>query len=350
MLIRSAAKIYGATVATNPVLQQFAQKELFKGPDWKEVKQINKQTGETELWRYDANSQTPRDTLQFLGVEKAAFTPSEILHLQDQGIGTGQFGNPYGNAGNKPVVGGGAPVSGGTVPVNAPVTNRPVVGGNAPVIKKPMTQTKEDVISMFGYDPFETPKPPPQLIGGAQIRKFYADQAGPLPAESQKTVRGAINYQKAVNSLQDEYAKYSDVDLLKPTVRASLQQKVVNAYLLGKEANALGALTGPDMGLLEKLVADPTAFHSFILDRKTMNRLYDNQRMSAGDTIRESYRLAQKAVPQDMRSNIIVTPKVFPMSQADIKKALKAQNLPYDPNLEYRVNEDGSIDSKKKTK
>jgi hypothetical protein len=349
-----AANIYGATVATNPVLQQFAQKEMFKGPDWKEVKQINKQTGETELWRYDANSQTPRDTFQFLGVEKAAFTPSEILHLNDQGIGTGQFGNPYG--GGKSSVGGSyansnlpnanvvstGNVSGGSANVNAGNT---VIANNptkAPQIKN------DDVVKEFGYNPFEAPKPPPNVVGGAAVRKFYSDQAAPLPAESQKTVRGAINYQKAVNTLQDEFAKYTDVDLAKPSVRANLKQKVTNAYLLGKESNSLGALTGPDLDLLEKLVYDPTSFDTLILDRKTINGLYDAQRKSAGDTIRESFRLAQKPVPMDMRNNIIVTPKVLPMSQSEIKKQLKAKNIPYDPSFDYQINPDGSVDRKKK--
>jgi hypothetical protein len=223
-------------------------------------------------------------------------------------------------------------------------------GGGLPVnpSAKPIAAKNDDVVAQFGYDPFATPKPPSTLTTGPQIRKFYADQATPLPAESQKTVKGAINYQKAVGDLQDEFAKYSDVDLAKPNVRAKLQQKLTNAYLLGKEANTLGALTGPDLGLLEKLVTDPTAFSSLILDRKTINSLYDAQRKSAADTIRESYRLDLKPVPQDLRNHILVKPKEMPTPQTDIKSVLKAQNIPYDPSYEYKVNPDGTVDRRKK--
>lgn len=329
-------------------MRQHAMKEATKGPKWQTVSQYNDKTGNTENWRYDENSNDPKSTLQFIGIAKPAIDAAQSIRLRDEGLlGGGSVPN---------VGGGGASTGGGNMPVAG--GNTPVVGGganaggqkinNGPANKTTVPVKNDDVIKAFGYNPFEAPKPPPELRTGPQIRKYYADQAGPLPAESQKTVRGSINYQKAVNDLQDEYSKYSDFDLLKPNVRAGLQQKVVNAYLLGKEANALGALTGPDMGLLQQLIADPTAFHSFILDRKTMNSLYDNQRKSAGDTIRESYRQAQKPVPLDMRNNIIVAPKVFPMSETEIKKNLKTLNIPYDPSYEYQFNPDGSVDRKKK--
>jgi hypothetical protein len=199
-------------------------------------------------------------------------------------------------------------------------------GGGSPAnpSAKPVSAKNDEAIKAFGYNPFETPKPPPTLTSGPQIRKFYADQAGSLPAESQKTVRGAINYQKSIEDLQTEFAGYSDLDLAKPSVRAKLKQKLTNSYLLGKEANTLGALTGPDLGLLEKLVFDPTSFDSLILDRKTINSLYDAQRSTAGDTIRETYRLDQKAVPENMRNNIIVKPKFA----QDVKTDTLAKNAP----------------------
>lgn len=325
-------------------MRQHAMQEVTKGPKWETVSQYNKKTGDTENWRYDANSPDPQSTLQFIGIAKPAIGAAEAIRLRDEGLLGG---------GSVPVVGGSVPTAGAPVVSNAPAGGAVATNGavNAPVAgtaKPTAANANEDVVKRFGYNPFEAPKPPPTLTTGPQIRKYYADQAAPLPAESQKTVRGSINYQKAVNALQDEYSQYTDAQLLLPNVRASLQQKVVNAYLLGKEANALGALTGPDMGLLEKLVADPTGFHSFILDRKTMNSLYDNQRMSAGDTIRESYRQAQKPVPLDMRNNIIVAPKELPMSQSEIKKQLQAKNIPYDPSYEYQFNSDGSVDRKKK--
>ena len=337
--------IANLTAAQNDMLpawmRQHAMKEATKGPDWKEISQYNQKTGNTENYRYDANSTDPRSTMQFLGISKPAIGAAEAIRLRDEGLLGG--GSPMGGApaGNVPM--------GGGAPVVAPAGGNAVMTG-APANKTASTAKKDDVVGMFGYNPFEAPKPPPTLTTGPQVRKFYADQAQPLPAESQKTVRGAINYQKAVDDLQTEFQGYTDSDLLKPSVRARLQQKVTNAYLLGKEANTLGALTGPDMGLLEKLVTDPTAFGTLILDRKTINSLYDAQRKSAGDTIRESYRMAQKAVPEDMRSNIIVSAKPIPMSPAEVKKEVVARGIAYDPRYEYRINPDGTVDSRKKTK
>lgn len=319
-------------------MRQHAIKEATKGPDWKQVNKVNEKTGNTEIYRYNENSPDPTSTMQFLGIAKPSMTQAETIRLRDEGLLPAGSGNMSVTGGNAPVGGGGgAPVAGGTLPST-----------NVSANKTPLSAKNDDVVKQFGYDPFATPKPPPTLTTGPQIRKFYADQATSLPAESQKTVRGAINYQKAVEDLQNEFAGYSDVDLAKPNVRAKLQQKLTNAYLLGKEANTLGALTGPDMGLLEKLVTDPTAFSSLILDRKTINSLYDAQRKSAGDTIRETYRLDQKPVPMEMRNNIIVAPKPLPMSQAEIRKEVIAKGIPYDPNYEYKINPDGSVDQRKK--
>jgi hypothetical protein len=313
-------------------LRAHAMKKITEGPNWAEVSQINEKTGNTETFVYDKNSADPKSTMRFVSVSKPAMTQAETIRLRDEGLLPAGNGNMSVGGGNAPI--GGVPMGGGGLPVNPSA--------------KPIATKNDDVVAQFGYNPFEAPKPPPTLTSGPQIRKFYADQASPLPAESQKTVRGAINYQKAVDDLQTEFAGYSDLDLAKPNVRAKLQQKLTNAYLLGKEANTLGALTGPDMGLLEKLVTDPTAFSSLILDRKTINSLYDAQRKSAGDTIRESYRLDQKAVPEDLRSHIMVKPRELPMPKTDIKAVLKAQNIPYDPSYEYKVNPDGTVDRRKK--
>jgi hypothetical protein len=323
-------------------LRQHAIKKITEGPNWAEVSQINEKTGNTETFVYDKNSADPKSTMRFVSVSKPAMTQAESIRLRDEGLLPAGSGNMSLGGGNAPT-GGGVPMGG-----NAPMGGGGSPISGAPANKTPVSAKNDEAVNAFGYNPFEAPKPPPTLTTGPQIRKFYSDQAGALPAETQKTVRGAINYQKAVGELQDEFQKYSEFDLAKPNVRANLQQKVTNAYLLGKEANTLGALTGPDLGLLEKLVFDPTSFNTLILDRKTINNLYDAQRRSAGDTIRESYRQDKKPVPEDLRNNILVKPKELPMSQADIKTVLKAQNIPYDPSYEYKVNPDGTVDRRKK--
>jgi len=313
-------------------LRAHAMKKITEGPNWAEVSQINPKTGDTDTYVYDKNSADPKSTMRFVATSKPAIGVAESIRLRDEGLLPAGSGNMSVGGGNAPTTG--VPMSGGGLPVNPSA--------------KPVSSKNDDVVAQFGYNPFEAPKPPPTLTTGPQIRKFYSDQAGALPAETQKTVRGAINYQKAVGELQDEFQKYSEFDLTKPNVRANLQQKVTNAYLLGKEANTLGALTGPDLGLLEKLVFDPTSFNTLILDRKTINNLYDAQRRSAGDTIRESFRQDKKPVPEDMRNNILVKPKELPIPQAEIKVVLKKLNVPYDPAYEYKVNPDGTVDRRKK--
>jgi hypothetical protein len=274
-------------------LRAHAMKKITEGPNWAEVSQINEKTGNTETFVYDKNSADPKSTMRFVSVSKPAMTQAESIRLRDEGLLPAGSGNMSLGGGNAPT--GGVPMGGGNLPANPSA--------------KPVSAKNDDVVAQFGYNPFEAPKPPPTLTTGPQVRKYYADQAGALPAEIQKTVKGAINYQKAVDDLQTEFQGYTDSDLAKPNVRAKLQQKVTNAYLLGKDSNSLGALTGPDLDLLKKLVTDPTAFSSLILDRKTINSLYDSQRRAAGDNIRESYRLDQKPVPESLRNNILVKPK-----------------------------------------
>lgn len=323
-------------------MREHAMKEVTKGPKWEKDVRYDDKGREIHGWT-NVNDPTLPFTAQ---TKKPEMTASErinttiaLARAKDEGLLPANIGNLF--VGGETVgSGGGAFTSGGGV-VN------PAASGNAPA-KLPTSAKNDDVVAQFGYDPFVAPKPPPTLTTGPQIRKFYADQATSLPAETQKTVRGAINYQKAVGDLQDQFQGYKDSDLLKPSVRAELKQKVTNAYLLGKESNSLGALTGPDLSLLEKLVFDPTSFDTLILDRKTINRLYDAQRMSAGDNIRESYRIDQKPVPENLRNHIIVKPKELPMPQVDIKATLKKLNVPYDPAYEYKVNPDGTVDRRKK--
>ena len=108
---------------------------------------------------------------------------------------------------------------------------------------------------------------------------------------------------------QNLFDKYKGADLLKPNIRAEFQGAVENARLQGKEANRLGALTGPDYGILEKIIADPTAFDAFLKDRETINKLYNNQRLFTGEMIKTNYRAAQKAVPENLREFVDIKPK-----------------------------------------
>ena len=289
-----AAYLFGST-AYNPVLQQVSAKKMLEGPKYKEVTQYNQQTGNTETYRYDENSANPRDTMQFIGISKPAISPEAQIRFGDENINIpAQF---RGGAVGQPTNAYGANVQ---FTPNLP-TARPQ---GQPSGQPQVTPT---IASTQGYDPFKAP-PVPVGLSGKQAREWQADQSKPLTGDDAKQVTGAINYQKALVNVQNLFDKYKGADLLSPNIRAEIQSSVENARLQGKEANRLGALTGPDYGILEKIIADPTAFDAFLKDRTTINKLYNNQRLFTGEMIKTNYRAAQKAVPENLREFVDIKP------------------------------------------
>jgi hypothetical protein len=264
-------------------LLPFLAAEAFKKPKYKEINQYNKQTGDTEIYRYDEHSLDPKSTLQFIGISKPAISPEAQIRFTDENINIPpQF-------------------RGGAVPTGQPQgqpTSMPATPVGAPT-----------VASSQAYDPFKAPPPPSTLTSGKEIREWKADQAKPLTGTAFDIVNGAKNYQKAVFKIQELFDQYTPEDLAKPNVRAIFGQAVENARLQGKEANKLGALTGPDYGILEKLVVDPTAFNQFLVDRSTINKLYNNEREFTSQIIKGTYETAQKAVPENLRPFVEVKPK-----------------------------------------
>jgi hypothetical protein len=293
-----AANLYGST-ASNPVLQQMASKKLLEGPQWKELTQVNKQTGDTEIYRYDANSANPRDTLQFLGVSKTALSPSDIIRFRDEGIPIPQQYLGVQPTGQPTITPTGQP----TVQPQAASMGVPTVGGTAPT-----------VASTQQPDPFKAP-PPPAGLSGKQLRDWQSDQAKPLTGKPLDEVNGAIGYQKSLNKIQDLFNKYQGPQLLDPNVRAEFKAAVRTAQLTGKEAFGLGVLNGPDLDILEQVISDPTAFDAFLKDRNTLNKLYNNQRMFTAEKIKTNYNSAQKAVPQNLREFVEIKPRELDSNQ-----------------------------------
>ena len=341
-----AAYLFGST-AYNPVLQQVSAKKMLEGPQWKEISQFNQQTGNTENYRYDANSQNPRETMQFLGISKPALSASDIINFREEGIAIPpQFSG--GTVGQPPVV---SPYGSNVQFTPSQPKTQNQSSNQSQIVAQSAPPT---VASTQVPDPFKAPPPPPTLTSGNQIREWKADQAKPLSGTPLDIVNGAVNYQKAIFKIQELFDQYKPEDLLKPNVRAIVKQAVENARLQGKEANKLGALTGPDYGILEKLVVDPTAFNAFLVDRNTINKIYNNERMFTSDIIKTTYSNSQKAVPENLRQWVEVKPKELATSKpkeenADIQSQLRSKGIPYQPKLyEYRVNPDGSVDRKRK--
>ena len=300
------ANLYGSS-AYNPVLQQMAAKKLLEGPKYKEITQYNDKTGNTEIYRYDETSPNPRETLQFLGISKPAISPEAQIRFGDEGIGIPQQFRGGGVPAGQPAM----------QPQGQPAVPNAVQTPTAPVAGQPRPAA-QPVSAPLAYDPFKPP-PVPEGLSGKQARDWRADQIKPLTGDDAKQVTGAINYQKSLLDVQNLFDKYKGADLLKPNIRAEFQSAVENARLQGKEANRLGALTGPDYDILQKIIADPTAFDAFIKDRKTINKLYNNQRLFTGEMIKTNYRAAQKAVPENLREFVDIRPRELTPSPKDNK-------------------------------
>lgn len=283
----------------SPFSQTMATKLMerqFKEPSWKEISQYNPKTGDTENYRYDANSTDPRSTMQFLGVGKPALTRADQIRFADEGINTN-----IGNA-SAPVV---APAGGVIPPVVSPA------GGavsTIPVVAKPATTAKnDDLVKAFGYDPFKPPPPPSNISSGKDLRNYTLDQAKPLTGTAADQVTGAklytdslIKYNDYVNSLQPS-------DLLNPSVRVKLTSLHSQAKLAGKEANKLGVLNGGDERILEEVLPN---YKDITVTKKNLNNLIQGQKEFGTSVIVNAYGTQQKAVPENMRKYVVVPKEV----------------------------------------
>lgn len=81
-------------------------------------------------------------------------------------------------------------------------------------------------------------------------------------AEVQRQIGGIISVQQDLAALEDalkDFDPRSPADQTNLAKRARITSLAKQAQLNAKEAAALGALSGPDMGLLEGILADPTS-------------------------------------------------------------------------------------------
>jgi hypothetical protein len=299
-----AANLFAAS-STVPALQALGLKKLTEGPKWKEVTEFNQKTGNTETYRYDENSPNPRDTLQFIAINKPAISPEAQIRFSDEGIGIPQqfrgggisVGQPTMQPQIQPM--GQNPVQPFNQPVNQPVSQP--LGQPTPVAVEPVTAPQ-------GYNYFKPPSVPAGL-SGKQAREFISEQNKPLTGKPAEQVTGAINYQKSLDKVQNLLDTYKGPQLLDPNVRAQFKAAIRTAQLQGKEAFGLGVLNGPDLDILEQVISDPTAFDAFLKDRGTINKLYNNQREFTSEAIKTNYRAAQKAVPNNLREYVEIKPK-----------------------------------------
>jgi len=317
-------------------LRAHAMKKITEGPNWAEVSQYNDKTGNTETYVYDKNSADPKSTMRFVATSKPAISPSDRLTLTDRGIAI-----PPNYGGGNPVVGG-SPV-GGSMPVaNVPAGGQP--NAVQPVIKPATTASTNDLVKTYGYDPFKPPPMPPMPSGEA-ARDWQKNAYKPLEGTAGDKVDGAKMYYNSLEKYNNYVATLTAADLANPAVRQRLDSLYATAKLTGKEANKLGVLNGGDERILEEVLPN---YKNITVTKKNLDKIIQDQKQFASGIIVEAYGTQQKAVPQNMRKFIVVPKTEANVPQTDIKAVLKAQNIPYDPSYEYKVNPDGTVDKRKK--
>lgn len=286
------AKSVGAVSPQGRSLAPLLAKQLMREPNYKEVNIVNKQTGDTETYRYDANAPDPTKTYTLLGVSKPALSRSDQIRFADEGINTNI---------------GGVPVVSNQPAVNAPVINQNVQQVNAPVAKPATNVKSDDLVKAFGYDPFVAPPPPPSIVGGKDLRNYKLDQAKPLTGTAADQVTGAKLYTDSLIKYNDYVNGLTATDLLNPSVRVKLTSLHSQAKLAGKEANKLGVLNGGDERILEEVLPN---YKDITVTKKNLNNLIQGQKEFGTSIIVNAYGTQQKAVPENMRRYVVVPKEV----------------------------------------
>lgn len=102
-----------------------------------------------------------------------------------------------------------------------------------------------------------------QVVGADGKPMKGKDGGGPkISSEVQRQIGGVISFDKDLSALETALKNFdprNPADQTNPTKRAQIQSLSKQAQLSAKEAAALGALSGPDMALLEGILNDPTS-------------------------------------------------------------------------------------------
>jgi hypothetical protein len=309
------AQAIGSRSPQGQALAPLLAKQLMREPNYKEVNIVNKQTGDTETYRYDANAADPTKTYQLLGVNKPALSQADRIRFADEGINI--------NVGN-------APATNVQPVVNPQVNPQVATQVNAPVVK-PATNVKgDDLVKTFGYDPFVAPPPPPSIVGGKDLRNYKLDQAKPLTGTAADQVTGAKLYTDSLIKYNDYVNGLTASDLLNPSVRVKLTSLHSQAKLAGKEANKLGVLNGGDERILEEVLPN---YKDITVTKKNLNNLIQGQKEFGTSVIVNAYGTQQKAVPENMRKYVVVPKEVGTETKAKPSTTTQRAVMPDGQNI-----------------
>lgn len=177
-------------------------------------------------------------------------------------FGGGMITSPYQMGGNEQMITSPAPAASG----NVGMITRPVPGGGIVTelgyMDTPMDATEASKYLSTDGIPAKAGMTPRQAQeNGFQNRLRDAGSKPPAEIERMNIAMGALN--AGLDSyeayLRDNFDPRNPKDMLDPTKLAELQSIVADLRLQAKEAQALGALTGPDMDILDKILTDPAS-------------------------------------------------------------------------------------------
>jgi hypothetical protein len=106
----------------------------------------------------------------------------------------------------------------------------------------------------------------------AQEDKAKQTAGKPLSQKQESMLMGASNTIDAINDYRETLSQFKTSDLINPDSRAELENKYNNMLMQVKEVYALGALTGPDQGVLENILKNPISFKGAITSTKALDK------------------------------------------------------------------------------
>jgi hypothetical protein len=150
-------------------------------------------------------------------------------------------------------------------------------------------------------------KPPPHYTWAGPNRLQYIPGGAGDPSmqklgeTQQKMLVGANNTASAITDYIQQLDGFSITDIVNPDARAAMGTKYNNMLLQAKEAYNLGVLSGPDLGILQSILTDPTSAQGLIVSKRAMKGQAQELQRIMGNIANVA---AQKQQPQAGGSEI----------------------------------------------
>ena len=117
-------------------------------------------------------------------------------------------------------------------------------------------------------------KPPPGYTWtpDGNLQAIPGGPGDKLPESQQKAVIGAQNLANGIDDYRKQLKQWSNYDLMSPDARAAMVTKYKNVMLQAKDAYGLGVLNGPDLGILESVLTDPTSLRGAVTSNASLDK------------------------------------------------------------------------------